>query len=62
VSSNTLVAFCVGCLFLLAVLVVLLSFADRRARRTRTAVAMLPTSEKPTQPHGWPEQKEPDLP
>ena len=52
VSANTLVAFCVACLFLLSCLVVLLSFAERKRKYRR------PRSEQQTETQVWPEKKE----
>jgi len=53
-SANTLVAFCVACLFLLSCLVVLLSFAERRRRPPRLR------PEPPTETQvAWPESKDP---
>jgi predicted membrane-bound spermidine synthase len=63
-SSNTLVAFCVGCLFVLAAITVALSFWERR-NFYRNEVVYAPSTpyEKVTERlppnHGWPPAAEP---
>jgi len=73
VSTNVLLAVCVGLNFALSVIVVISSFADRKDRRRIMGYQQYPptmttpgdqqrTKENPTIPsppsHGWPESKE----